>query len=222
MPAPASLLPIPPLLFPIPTSYTKLILLLPPTGISRSPATFPSFPARTISAASRSHIQRPLHMLLFQTCYTRTLSLTCMFRVGWHLQIGCGAGLPGICAATLGGRVVITDKEEALPIARANVEANLLSTSVMPPAHPHCMQSGRRESCKWKEERECACGCVGDGEWGEERKRRERKTSKKQRRLSSFAPFLTVFHIFSGPGRQARLGRCKLTLCCPARPRPCC
>jgi predicted nicotinamide N-methyase len=49
----------------------------------------------------------------------------------WMLvQLGAGVGLPGICASLLGGQVILTDKEEALMIARANVDANSLSQHV--------------------------------------------------------------------------------------------
>eukprot|EP00285_Hemiselmis_virescens_P015702 CAMPEP_0173402670 /NCGR_PEP_ID=MMETSP1356-20130122/54610_1 /TAXON_ID=77927 ORGANISM="Hemiselmis virescens, Strain PCC157" /NCGR_SAMPLE_ID=MMETSP1356 /ASSEMBLY_ACC=CAM_ASM_000847 /LENGTH=184 /DNA_ID=CAMNT_0014363051 /DNA_START=74 /DNA_END=624 /DNA_ORIENTATION=- len=47
------------------------------------------------------------------------------------MELGCGVGLPGICAAMLGASSVeLTDKEEALPIAQANVAANKLSSLV--------------------------------------------------------------------------------------------
>ncbi|MGA9118752.1 MAG: methyltransferase, partial [Bacteroidota bacterium] len=42
------------------------------------------------------------------------------------LELGCGLGLPGIAAATAGGRVTMTDyNEDALQFARLNVLVNL-------------------------------------------------------------------------------------------------
>eukprot|EP00284_Hemiselmis_tepida_P008328 CAMPEP_0174931646 /NCGR_PEP_ID=MMETSP1355-20121228/34350_1 /TAXON_ID=464990 /ORGANISM="Hemiselmis tepida, Strain CCMP443" /LENGTH=207 /DNA_ID=CAMNT_0016178015 /DNA_START=51 /DNA_END=671 /DNA_ORIENTATION=- len=47
------------------------------------------------------------------------------------LELGCGVGLPGLCAALLGALSVdLTDTEECIPIAQANVDANKLGDVV--------------------------------------------------------------------------------------------
>lgn len=47
------------------------------------------------------------------------------------LELGAGTGLPGIVAATLGARVVQTDRQEvALYVAKLNAERNAVSSSI--------------------------------------------------------------------------------------------
>jgi len=40
------------------------------------------------------------------------------------LELGCGVGFVGICVACLGARVCLSDMEELIPFAKANIEKN--------------------------------------------------------------------------------------------------
>eukprot|EP00966_Prymnesium_polylepis_P302634 6991542-Prymnesium_polylepis.1 len=40
------------------------------------------------------------------------------------IELGCGLGLAGLAAAALGLRVLLTDRDEVMPLTQASVAAN--------------------------------------------------------------------------------------------------